>query len=113
MLPKIVPAKINSIEKLTDDVIKVVLRFPPNQSMSFIAGQDVNIIKGNIKRSYSVANSPNASSNLEFFIKNYSGRQLSEYWFNEGKVNDLFLRVEEPKETFFVRNITNSKNIIF
>lgn len=79
--------------------------------MSFIAGQDVNIIKGNIERSYSVANSPNASSNLEFFIKNYSGGQLSEYWFNEGKVNDL-LRVEEPKETFFVRNTTISKNII-
>ena len=110
--PKTIPAKINSIELVTEDVIKVTLRFPPNQSLHFVAGQYVNIIKGNTKRSYSIANSPNENSSLEFFIKKYEGGQLSQYWFNEAKVNDL-LRIEGPKGTFFLRNNTNHKNIIF
>ena len=109
--PKTIPAKINSIELLTEDVIKVTLRFPPNQSLHFIAGQYVNIIKGNIKRSYSIANAPNENSSLEFFIKKYEGGLFSQYWFNEAKVNDL-LRIEGPKGTFFLRNNTNCKNII-
>jgi CDP-4-dehydro-6-deoxyglucose reductase len=109
---KTVPAKISSIQIVAEDVIKVILRFPPNQSLKFISGQYVNIIKGTIKRSYSIANAFDGTGTLEFFIKNYPGGQLSNYWFNEAKVNDL-LRVEGPKGTFFIRNNTSIKNIIF
>ena len=52
---KIIPSKINLIEKMTDDVMKVVLRLPPNSSFNFNSGQYINIIKGNITRSYSIA----------------------------------------------------------
>ena len=107
---KIVAAKINSIDLLTDDVIKITLRFPPNQFLQFIAGQYVNLIKGNIKRSYSIASAPNSDSIVEFFIKKYDGGLFSNYLFNEAKVNDL-LRVEGPKGTFFLRNI-DCKNVI-
>ena len=51
---KIVPAKVNSIEIYNNDVTKVVLRLPPTSDFQFNAGQYVNIIKGNLKRSYSV-----------------------------------------------------------
>lgn len=112
VVPKIVPAKINKIELVADDILKVVLRFPPNQTLSFISGQYVNIVKGNIKRSYSIGSSANQNASLEFFIKKYPGGQLSDYWFNEAKINDL-LRIEGPKGTFFLRNNTNNKNIIF
>lgn len=107
---KTIPAKISLIELVTEDILKVTLRFPPNQSLEFISGQYADIIKGGIKRSYSIAN--NDSSCLEFFIKKYPGGVLSNYWFNEAKINDL-LRVEGPKGTFFLRKISNYKNIIF
>ena len=107
---KTIPAKISLIELLTEDILKVTLRFPPNQSLQFISGQYADIIKGGIKRSYSIAN--NDSSCLEFFIKKYPGGVLSNFWFNEAKINDL-LRVEGPKGTFFLRNTSNYKNIIF
>jgi CDP-4-dehydro-6-deoxyglucose reductase len=109
---KIVPAKISVIEVVADDILKVILRFPPNQSLNFISGQYVNIVKGDIKRSYSIANSPNENSSLEFFIKKYPGGLLSNYWFNEAKINDL-LRIEGPKGTFFIRNNADCKNIVF
>ncbi len=111
-VPKTLPAKINKIEKLTEDVIKVALRFPPNQPLNFIAGQYVNLIKGNIKRSYSIGNSSNENAGIELFIKKYPGGLLSHYWFNEAKINDL-LRIEGPRGTFFIRNNAVCKNIIF
>ena len=111
-VPKTFPAKINKIERLTEDVLRVELRFPPSQQLNFIAGQYVNLIKGNIKRSYSLGNPSNENLYIELFIKKYPGGLLSHYWFNEAKINDL-LRIEGPRGTFFLRNNDNYKNIIF
>ena len=108
---KIIPSKISIIEKLTDDVIKVVLRIPPNSNFNFNSGQYVNIIKGNLTRSYSIANSSDHNNQLEFFIKNYENGLMSAYFFNEAKINDL-LRLEGPIGTFFLRD-TSLKNIVF
>ena len=108
---KIIPAKISVIEKLTDDVIKVVLRLPPNSNFNFNSGQYVNIIKGNLARSYSIANCSDPKNQLEFFIKKYAHGLMSQYLFNEAKINDL-LRIEGPLGTFFLRE-SSFKNVIF
>lgn len=109
---KIVPAKVNSIEDLNEDVIKIVFRLPPTANFKFNAGQYVNLIKGNLSRSYSVANSFSSSSNqLEFFIKKYKNGLMSKYWFEEAKTNDL-LRIEGPLGSFFLRE-SKKKHIIF
>ena len=108
---KIIPSKISVIEKLTEEVIKVVLRIPPNSNFNFNSGQYVNIIKGNLTRSYSIANSSNHKNQLEFFIKKYTNGLMSEYFFKEAKINDL-LRLEGPIGSFFLRD-SSLKNIIF
>ena len=108
---KIVPAKINSIELITKDVIKVIFRLPPTANFKFISGQYLNLIKGDITRSYSIANSSSSNGMLEFFIKKYENGLMSQYWFNDAKVNDL-LRAEGPLGTFFLRE-SAKKNIIF
>ena len=108
---KIIPSKINQIEKLTEDVIKVVLRLPPNSNFNYNSGQYINIIKGNLTRSYSIANSSNSRNQLEFFIKKYQNGLMSKYWFEEAKINDL-LRIDGPIGTFFLRE-SKAKNIIF
>ena len=108
---KITPSKISVIEKLTDDIIKVVLRLPPNSNFNFNSGQYVNIIKGNLTRSYSIANCSDHKNQLEFFIKNYENGLMSEYFFKEAKINDL-LRLEGPIGTFFLRD-SSFKNIVF
>tara|TARA_X000000950_G_scaffold14462_1_gene15658 strand:- start:31899 stop:32885 length:987 start_codon:yes stop_codon:yes gene_type:complete len=108
---KILPSKISVIEKLTDDIVRVVLRLPPSSNFNFNSGQYVNIIKGNISRSYSIANSSDHKNQLEFFIKKYTNGLMSKYFFEEAKINDL-LRLEGPIGTFFLRN-SDSTNIIF
>jgi CDP-4-dehydro-6-deoxyglucose reductase len=108
---KIIPSKINNIENLTDDILKIVLRLPPNSNFNFNSGQYVNIIKGNITRSYSIANCSNHKNQLEFFIKNYENGLMSAYFFKEAKINDL-LRLEGPIGTFFLRD-SSFKNIVF
>lgn len=108
---KIVPAKINTIEKFSDDILRLVLRLPPNSNFKFNSGQYVNIIKGKINRSYSIANCYNSKNQLEFFIKKYKNGFMSKYLFDEAQINDL-LRIEGPIGTFFFRN-SFSKEIIF
>lgn len=108
---KIIPSKIQSIVKLNDNVMEVSLRLPPNSNFEYNSGQYVNIIKGDIKRSYSIANAFEQSFLLTFFIKKYDNGLMSNYWFEEAKVNDL-LRIEGPLGSFFVRE-NEQENIIF
>ena len=108
---KIIPSKISVIEELTDDILKIVLRLPPNSNFNFNPGQYVNIMKGNLNRSYSIANYSDKKDQLEFFIKNYENGLMSEYFFKEAKINDL-LRLEGPIGTFFIRE-SIFKNLVF
>ncbi len=108
---KIVPAKIASLEFIGKTVLKLDLRLPPNVIFKYNSGQYVNISKGSLKRSYSIANAFKENSELSFYIKNYNEGQMSQYWFNEAKVGDL-LRIEGPKGSFFLRE-SNKHNLIF
>lgn len=108
---KISPARIQSISILNDNVIQVFLRLPPNSNFAYNSGQYVNIIRGEIKRSYSVANAYKENGLLSFFIKKYEEGLMSRYWFEEAKVNDL-IRIEGPIGSFFLRE-SEFENIIF
>lgn len=106
---KIIPSKISSITNLTNDILRLELRVPPNSNFNFNPGQYINLIKGDIIRSYSIS-SP-SSNIIELIIKKYSGGQMSNYLFNYAKIDDL-LRLEGPLGTFFIRK-SKSKNIVF
>jgi len=108
---KILPAKISTIEKMNSDVLKIIFRLPPTAKFEFNAGQYVNLIKGTINRSYSVASNPSENNQLEFFIKKYKNGLMSKYWFEEAKVNDL-LRIEGPLGSFFLRE-SKCEHIVF
>jgi CDP-4-dehydro-6-deoxyglucose reductase len=71
----------------------------------------VNIFKGEIKRSYSIANPFEHNGGLTFFIKKYENGLMSNYWFEIAKENDL-LRIEGPLGSFFLRE-NEKENIVF
>ena len=110
-VPKIIPAKIDQIKFLNKHVIKLILRTPPTNKLNFKSGQYVNIISGDIKRSYSIANSVKNDVKLEFYIKKYKSGLMSNYLFNNAKVGDL-LRIDGPYGTFCYRE-SSKNNIIF
>jgi len=100
---KILPAKIDSFDLLSKDIMEVKLRLPPTSNFVFLEGQFIDIVGPNsIRRSYSIAS---ISSNKEIIllIKRVENGELSNYWFNEARLNDL-LKIEGPKGTFYLRD---------
>lgn len=109
--PVTIPAKINSITPLTEDIVEIGLRLPPNQTPQFLEGQYLNVIWNGIKRSYSIA-SASTEREIKLIVRNYPNGQMSGYWFSQAKVNDL-LRIEIANGTFFLRNHADKESLVF
>jgi CDP-4-dehydro-6-deoxyglucose reductase len=110
--PKTLPARIDSLELVSEDVIAVTLRTPPASQLLFRTGQYIDVIgPEGIRRSYSLASAPRSDGKLQLEIRRVEGGQLSQYWFEKAKANDL-LRIEGPFGTFSRRS-TPVKNLIF
>jgi CDP-4-dehydro-6-deoxyglucose reductase len=106
------PCRIQSLERLAPDVMKVVLRLPPTSALNFHPGQYVDLIgPDGLRRSYSVANAPAADKHIELHIREVPGGALSAYWFGRAQANDL-LRLHGPLGTFFVRG-TAGLHLVF
>lgn len=104
-LSKTLPCRISSIDRLTTDVIRVMLRLPPTADFRSIPGQYVDVIgPGGVRRSYSLANANTADKTLELHIRAVDGGVMSDYWFKHAKANDL-LRLNGPLGTFFLRGL--------
>jgi CDP-4-dehydro-6-deoxyglucose reductase len=100
---KILPARISSLEKLAKDVLCVKFRLPNNIKFTFLAGQYIDVIGPNaLKRSYSLANAPLPDKQIELHIRSVQFGEMSDYWFNYARVNDL-VRFNGPLGSFFTR----------
>lgn len=109
---KTLPSRIDNICKLAPDVIRIILRLPPNNNFEYLSGQYIDVIAQNgLRRSYSIANARLASDKVELHIRQVNEGAMSDYWFNHAKENDL-LRFEGPHGTFCFREKLQ-KNIVF
>jgi CDP-4-dehydro-6-deoxyglucose reductase len=109
---KTMPCRLDTLERLADDVVSVVLRTPPTSGLFFLAGQYIDVIgKEGVRRSYSIANAMRADAKLELHIRQVPEGVMSQYWFGEAQNNDL-LRLEGPLGTFCLRD-TRTKNLVF
>lgn len=108
---KTLPCRISKRELLSNDVIRIILRLPQDSYLHYYPGQYIDVIKGDIRRSYSIANAPQQNGLIELNIKRIEGGQMSEYWFDKAKPNDL-LRINGPLGTFFLKDF-QEKNLIF
>jgi CDP-4-dehydro-6-deoxyglucose reductase len=103
--------RVQQLERLAPDVMRLRLKLPQNQQLAFLPGQYISVIlPGNIKRSLSLANPPHENEALELHLRNYGG-PFSQHVFGKLKETDL-LRVEGPQGTFFVRS-ESDKPIVF
>jgi CDP-4-dehydro-6-deoxyglucose reductase len=109
---KTLPCRIDTISKLADNVVEVILRVPPNSKFTYLPGQYLDIIgEAGLRRSYSIANAQRADGKLELQIREVEQGMLSQYWFARAKTNDL-LRLEGPLGTFSLRD-KDARNIVF
>jgi CDP-4-dehydro-6-deoxyglucose reductase, E3 len=93
---KTLPGRIARRLQLAPSVLRVDLRIPSIESMEFAAGQYLDVLlEGGLRRSYSVANAPDAGSQLELHVQHVPGGVFSEALFSslrEGAV----LKIEGP-----------------
>lgn len=109
---KTLPCRIETIEKIVDDVVIIKLRLPPTSDFNFLAGQYIDVIgPAGLRRSYSLASTSQGTKNLEIHIRAVQGGAMSRYWFAQAKPNDL-LRLHGPLGTFFLRKIAG-REIVF
>jgi CDP-4-dehydro-6-deoxyglucose reductase len=106
------PCRVHALEHLSEDVVKVMLRLPPDSRFGYHPGQYIDAIgHGGLRRSYSIANAPAAHGMLELHIRYVAGGAMSDYWFERVKANDL-LRLRGPLGTCFLRDIAG-KDLVF
>ena len=102
---RVTPARIDAIERLAEDVVRVGLRLPPRSPFRFLAGQYLDVTSpAGVKRSYSIASSSGTPERVELQIRRVDGGALSGYWFDQARLNDL-LRFNGPRGTFFLRPV--------
>lgn len=110
--PRTIPCRINAIERAAPDVVRVELRLPPSQRLSFLSGQHVEVIgPGGARRAYSLAHAPRADGLLELHIRHFDGGVMSRYWFEQAGENDL-LRLLGPLGTFVLRDVAG-EHLVF
>lgn len=101
---KTLPCRIDTVTRLADNVVEVILRVPPTSKLHYLPGQYLDVIgEGGLRRSYSIANAPRADGKLELQIREVEQGSMSKYWFGSAKSNDL-LRLEGPLGTFCLRD---------
>lgn len=110
--PRIMPVRVQMMEKLSHDVMALFLKLPSNERMQFLAGQYIEfILKDGKRRAFSLANAPHNDELLELHLRLVPGGAFTEYVFNE-MPEKAILRLEGPFGSFYLRE-DSSKPIIF
>ena len=100
---KTLPCRVEKLEKLADDVMRVKIKLPASERLQFLAGQYVDFqLKNGRARSYSLANPPHDDALLELHIRHVPGGLFTDQVFSTLKERDI-LRLKGPLGSFFIR----------
>ena len=100
-------ATVAHLERLADDVMRVLLQLPEGKTLDFAAGQYIDILLDDgQRRAFSFANRPHASSQIELHIRLVPGGRFTTHVFEAMRVGDV-LRFEGPRGSFTLRESTH------
>lgn len=109
---KMLPCRVQKLERLADDVMALHLKLPANEKLVFLAGQFIEfLLKDGTRRSFSMANAPHDAELLQLHVRHVAGGNFTEHVFGKMKERDI-LRFEGPLGTFFLRE-ESAKPIVF
>lgn len=101
--PRILPVRVEKMEKRSHDVMALFLKLPSNERLQFMAGQYIEfIMKDGKRRAFSLANAPHDDQFLELHLRLVPGGAFTEYVFNEMQEKAI-LRIEAPFGSFYLR----------
>ena len=99
---KMLPARVVKMQRAAPDVMLLDLKLPAQERLLFLAGQYIDLLlRGGIRRSFSMANAPRDDGILQLHLRDYGG-PFSQHVFGVMKEKDI-IRFEGPFGTFFLR----------
>jgi len=105
-------ATVASLDRLSPDVMRVMLQLDAGERIAFYAGQYLNVLlEDGAKRSFSFATAPQESERIELHIRRVEGGRFTGHVFERMRVGDR-LKFEGPLGSFFLRE-DSEKPIIF
>jgi CDP-4-dehydro-6-deoxyglucose reductase len=103
---KTLPCRVEKLEHLAHDVIRIYLKMPAVQRLQFLAGQYLEVlIKGHEPRAFSIANAPHDDEFIELQIRYVEGGLFTDQVFHHMREKAL-LRIRGPLGSFFLREDT-------
>ncbi|HWJ00176.1 MAG TPA: CDP-6-deoxy-delta-3,4-glucoseen reductase [Burkholderiales bacterium] len=109
---RMLPCRVQKLERLADDVMALHLRLPANERLQFLAGQYIEfLLKDGSRRSFSMGNAPHDDELIQLHVRHVAGGQFTDHVFGKMKERDI-LRLEGPLGTFFLRE-DSAKPIVF
>ena len=101
---KIMPCRVQRIERVADDVIVLNLKLPANERLQFLAGQYIEfLLKDGKRRAFSIANAPHDDGFLQLHVRLIADGEFTGHVFGGMKEKDI-LRFQGPYGSFFLRD---------
>ena len=101
------PCKVEKMERLAHDVMRVYLKLPENQRLQFLAGQYLDfLLDDGRRRAFSIANAPHDDALIELHVRHVPGGDFTEYVFHDMKAGSI-QRIQAPLGGFFLREASD------
>ncbi|HWV18462.1 MAG TPA: CDP-6-deoxy-delta-3,4-glucoseen reductase [Rhodocyclaceae bacterium] len=109
---RIMPCRVQALERLADDVMLISLKLPVNERLAFRAGQYIEfMLKGGDRRAFSIANAPHDDGFLQVHVRKIAGGRFTSHVFEAMQVKEI-LRFEGPLGTFHLREESDKPIIL-
>ena len=100
---RILPCRVQRIERAAGDVIILSLKLPTNERLQFLPGQYIEfLLKDGKRRAFSIANAPHSDEFVTVHIRRVDGGAFTAHVFDAMKEKEI-LRFQGPMGTFFLR----------
>jgi CDP-4-dehydro-6-deoxyglucose reductase, E3 len=100
---KRLPCRVEKMELLTHDVMKLLLKLPETERLQFMAGQYIEfLLKDGKRRAFSIANAPHDDAYIELHIRHVPDGQFGDFVF-DGLKEKTLMRIEGPLGSYFLR----------
>lgn len=109
---KLLPCRVDKMELLTSDVMKLLLKLPETERLQFFAGQYIEILlKDGKRRAFSIANAPHDDDHIELHIRHVPDGHFGDFVF-DGLKEKTLMRLEGPLGSYFLREENNRPIIL-
>jgi CDP-4-dehydro-6-deoxyglucose reductase len=96
------PARIETMNRVAPDVMRIQLRLPATDRLQFAAGQYLEVLmKDGGRRAFSIANAPHDDALIELHVRHVPGGLFTGQVFSTMKPRDI-LRIHGPLGTFML-----------